>query len=952
MITDPPPPKGKKTARAVVLGVLTTLIGVVWKLIGEHFAAFLNLVVLLLLAPFALLNVSVTGTLLLLSLVLWYGVKKTSRFYRICKTAAIIIALCAFLFATLLPFLRKERYYLVTGLSQSPIASKVVRLQLSSGDAVTTVILRDPIRPRLAKYISRFLSPKSKLLEIKEIGGNKYVLLPLNGANEAVVDDKKAGAVNRSLRIPILISGTMLKFDFSEGRAQGQIFTGPSSLIDFTVTDRPDMVPWKAIKLTGDSDDQTCCYAAILNEAIETLTVGRTREGAEMIEELSRGGEGLKDARPPSSLEQARLYALDLALSRKLFRDLASCHAIPFLVCAYSALPNILKESSVDSSNLTARWIVSEILTSVQGIDAANLKSVVDLEKGTILTSDQTWTEKRSGLAKISPKFVEIIRNGINADQIEGLKRLTSDTEVEEAVSYFTNRDKDWDHRSWPELDIVARNSQRPTPELMYLPDYLDQRLLNEATDSDENNFSFKCDVIDRATSADPSGTSSVRAAVAKRMASATLQIYQLRRRFPNVTDQEMQNAFAAAPLTSSVLEAALKAANFPEPNDVSMLQFLSLVPPKVSYWDPSYRDWLCSLFVSHIEVVWPRKAEDSKYGAELRKQLQDGNLDSLIRDRAGEGTLSLPAIIIIEWMCRGLGLNDKADELERLCKDLTKHFSKGGLTARDMRRGRAVKITKLEAKVVQEPAIQKCIVLVGFSRLDLPGVTHCISLSALKDAETLTKDIDRVRDYANEQGFRDFKIVEVTSGQFERACPGTIRIVANEGPKYRFGSVSFSAPKSNLKELLDASSLKTGEPYSKNKVETAKKNIGGYYLSKAFACAEITASEANQAEEKVSVTFTIKPGPQIKVRRVLVEGNRGLTQSQLDQFKQKLPFREGDLLSKEPSDEDLADLALFHFDNGIELQDLRWRWQDTLVDDQRDVLVTLKQLVASDRRY
>src|SRR6202011_3660281 len=98
---------------------------------------------------------------------------------------------------------------------------------------------------------------------------------------------------------------------------------------------------------------------------------------------------------------------------RIMFRRLASCHAIPFLVNAYSALLSIPREGTFDCNSLTLRWIVSEIMGASQHIDAANLKPIVNLGDRPRVGTDQTYSNKTRVLTGLSPTFVEMIKSAI-----------------------------------------------------------------------------------------------------------------------------------------------------------------------------------------------------------------------------------------------------------------------------------------------------------------------------------------------------------------------------------------------------------------------------------------------------------------------------------------------------------------------------------------------------------
>lgn len=163
---------------------------------------------------------------------------------------------------------------------------------------------------------------------------------------------------------------------------------------------------------------------------------------------------------------------------------------------------------------------------------------------------------------------------------------------------------------------------------------------------------------------------------------------------------------------------------------------------------------------------------------------------------------------------------------------------------------------------------------------------------------EKLNADIETLRSYYLDRGYL---LVQVDSAQVsltpdKKDIYITIRIT--EGEKYYFGNIGLSGefvvPESCLRPLLTP--LCPGQPFSRKALIDVKQALEDKLGCEGYSIAEVVPGhQVNESQKTVDITFQIKPGKRVYVRRIDITGN-ATTQDEV--LRRELPQMEGTWVS------------------------------------------------------
>jgi len=142
---------------------------------------------------------------------------------------------------------------------------------------------------------------------------------------------------------------------------------------------------------------------------------------------------------------------------------------------------------------------------------------------------------------------------------------------------------------------------------------------------------------------------------------------------------------------------------------------------------------------------------------------------------------------------------------------------------------------------------------------------------------EKLNADLETLRSYYLDRGyvFMQIESAQVSLTPDKKDIYITIQIT--EGEKFNFGNVGlegdFVVPEEELLPLLDP--MCSGTTFSRRKLLEVKQAIEDRLGCEGYSMAEvIPVTNINQALRQVDITFQIKPGRRIYVRRIEITGN------------------------------------------------------------------------------
>jgi outer membrane protein insertion porin family len=120
--------------------------------------------------------------------------------------------------------------------------------------------------------------------------------------------------------------------------------------------------------------------------------------------------------------------------------------------------------------------------------------------------------------------------------------------------------------------------------------------------------------------------------------------------------------------------------------------------------------------------------------------------------------------------------------------------------------------------------------------------------------------------------------------------------------------------------ELQDKIDLKLGSVYNPVEVQRARERMKDHYESEGYFEVQITPDIEKFADGDVKVVFTINEGRQMKIDRIVIRGNRGLTDKQIKSVmatQERQYFILRGTVQRQKLDEDVDRILQLYNDNG-----------------------------------
>ncbi len=142
--------------------------------------------------------------------------------------------------------------------------------------------------------------------------------------------------------------------------------------------------------------------------------------------------------------------------------------------------------------------------------------------------------------------------------------------------------------------------------------------------------------------------------------------------------------------------------------------------------------------------------------------------------------------------------------------------------------------------------------------------------------SEKLSGDLENLSNYYLNRGYADFSIdsTQVTISPDKRAMYITADV--EEGDKYTISDVKLLGnlvlPEATIKKMV---LVKEGQDFSHSLMEVSKKGIVALLSNIGYAFAEVaTIPRLDRTDHTVDMSFYVKPGPRVYVRRINFTGN------------------------------------------------------------------------------
>jgi outer membrane protein insertion porin family len=233
----------------------------------------------------------------------------------------------------------------------------------------------------------------------------------------------------------------------------------------------------------------------------------------------------------------------------------------------------------------------------------------------------------------------------------------------------------------------------------------------------------------------------------------------------------------------------------------------------------------------------------------------------------------------------------------------------------------------------------------VGQGRLrKVVGTKRWTPLSWFKDSgkfreETLTEDIDKIRDYYKEKGYLDVQVSH-DDIQMEYPSPGKLLVTfkVKEGNQY---SVGVTEIKGNsiftTEEILTALKLDKGDVFAPAKVDSDQENIRKFYGSRGYLDAVVRANRRPNLDTRaIDLVYEIREGDKILLDSIKVEGN---TKTKANVILRELALAPGDIFDLTRMESSRLRLMNTRFFEDVSIDD-----EETEVPGRRNMRITVKE--------
>jgi len=229
--------------------------------------------------------------------------------------------------------------------------------------------------------------------------------------------------------------------------------------------------------------------------------------------------------------------------------------------------------------------------------------------------------------------------------------------------------------------------------------------------------------------------------------------------------------------------------------------------------------------------------------------------------------------------------LLDRAEkELRRQYQGRGRYSAKITTTVKDLERNRVAlnfDIDEGEVARIQDVHINGATVFPESELLDLmamttPGWFTWYTKNDQYSKQKLSGDLEILRSYYQNRGYLDFNIDSTQVSITPERDAIFITINITEGKVYTITDVTMSGlfPVSE-EELRKLITLKSGEPFSRERVTESIKKISDRLANEGYSFANVNAEPQTDKEKTTaSFNFSVDPGRRVYVRRINVTGN------------------------------------------------------------------------------
>lgn len=196
-----------------------------------------------------------------------------------------------------------------------------------------------------------------------------------------------------------------------------------------------------------------------------------------------------------------------------------------------------------------------------------------------------------------------------------------------------------------------------------------------------------------------------------------------------------------------------------------------------------------------------------------------------------------------------------------------------------------------------------------------------------------IEQDETGLRLYMRSRGYRDGEVDSITTVETPAGDGVELHVFLREGPRYRFGKISWSGNTAVPTAALDLTTLpRSGTPYNETQIQKTLESAYSLYQEQGYLFLSIDPKFSDQ-DSVVNVDFTVQEGARSRVADVKIVGN---TRTKENVIRREATVRPGDVFRRSTlmrTQRDIFGLGFF--------QDVNVDYEPT--GDSADINLTLK---------
>jgi len=166
-------------------------------------------------------------------------------------------------------------------------------------------------------------------------------------------------------------------------------------------------------------------------------------------------------------------------------------------------------------------------------------------------------------------------------------------------------------------------------------------------------------------------------------------------------------------------------------------------------------------------------------------------------------------------------------------------------------------------------------------------------------DQEKYEEDKQKLVDFYNKEGYRDFEIQEDSIFYSDNKKYMFLTLDVYEGPRYKYRDISFSGHNLYTDEQLKAVlGIKTGDYYDKETLQKAVyERVNGIYMDRGYLFFQIIPRETPVSEDEIDLHLSITENHQVSIGQINIVGN---DRTHENVIRRELKVFPGDIFSRE----------------------------------------------------